>query len=55
MKAHIERRDRSRKVLCGVTIPADYNPWSTSLESCERCARIKQQRDNKPSAGEKKR
>jgi len=39
-KAHIEKRDRSGKALCGARIPDDFHPWRTDLETCERCVNI---------------
>jgi hypothetical protein len=50
VKAHIERRDRSGKALCGASMPEDFNPWTTHLETCERCSKIDYKRREEGAA-----
>lgn len=39
MKGHIDRGDG--KGLCGSSIPSSFDPWSSGLESCQRCVDAK--------------
>ena len=35
------------KGLCGANIPEEFNPWTSSLETCLRCASIAESLKNK--------
>ena len=47
-KAHIERRMTGRS-YCGLVweLLTNFNPWTSTDETCERCARLKQAEDAK--------